>query len=57
VENRPRGTILPASLSPLSPPRKRGNFGFAAVQILVRFEMHCDDPATILAKIGIVATI
>ena len=57
VKNRPRITELPASLSPLPPPCKRGNFGRGTIQILVRFNPHCDDPATISAKSGIVATI
>src|SRR3546814_20805951 len=57
VRNRPRITELPASLSHLPPPCKRGNFGRGAVQILVRFETPCDDRATISANSGIVALI
>jgi hypothetical protein len=49
----PRITELLASLSPLPPSGKRGNFGFAAVQILVRLHPHCGDRATISAKSGI----
>jgi len=51
----PRITELPASLSPLPPSGKRGNFGFAVVQILVRLDADCCDRATISAKSGIAA--
>jgi hypothetical protein len=46
---------LPASLSPLPPSGKRGNFDVAPVQILVRYRTDCGDRATISVKSGIAA--
>jgi hypothetical protein len=48
-------TELPASLSPLPPSGKHGNFCVIAVQILVRLEADCGDRATISPKSGMAA--